>query len=583
MRRTLPIPARRLLLAFAFAAALALPRPAAFALCPDTVVVVNKRSSDSRALGRYYAQKRGIPERNVCTISVDPKSPHITQQDFESSVRDVIDAFLANEGLRDHVRFLVLSMDIPTRVAGDNSITGALFYGVKSRTPGVKGCEIAAGSAQPYYGLERRYLPMTWPGQPEPRPLPFMLAVPTLDAGKALVDRSVAADASFPSGAFCLFGSGDTARNIRHVRYPAVRQAFDGIAALLPPGTSVLVAPTNSPVPEVPVLGCVMGLAYIPAPFSSGATLAPGAIAEHLTSCGGMLPDPCFGQSTIRDWFALGAAASYGTVAEPCAYAVKFPDPLCQFWYARGFTAGESLWMSVKNPYQGLFAGDPLCAPFARGPPPQHPAPPPPPGRLPLAPGRPLKLRLSAAAPGDPPPVWLDLYVDGRHHAAVARPIAPVLNRISVAVGPSNAFSYTVAPGESLVEAVAGLAWAVNRHGFGRFKAAASGDRLEIAVTSPLGDDGKPLAFSVSARKGAAEALYIGAVPGRAGLSVGEDGIGRAAALFHLGTVPSYEIEYTPSFSASIPPGDHVLSFVARDGSARQVPSSLDIPVRILE
>lgn len=583
MRRPLPISLRPLLLAAAIAAALTLPRPAAFALCPDTVVVVNKRSSDSRALGRYYAQKRGIPERNVCTISVDPKSPHITQQDFESSVRDVIDAFLSNEGLRDHVRFLVLSMDIPTRVAGDNSITGALFYGVKPRTPGVKGCEIAAGSSQPYYRLERRYLPMTWPGQPEPRPLPFMLAVPTLAAGKTLVDRSVAADASFPAGAFCLFGSGDTARNVRHVRYPAIRQTFDGIASLLPPGTTVLVAPSNAPVPEVPVLACAMGLAYIPSAFSAGATLAPGAIAEHLTSCGGMLPDPCFGQSTVRDWFALGTAASYGTVAEPCAYPAKFPDPLYQFWYARGFTAGESLWMSVKNPYQGLFAGDPLCTPFARGPRIELLDPAPAAGRLPLAPGRPIKLRLSAAAPGDPPPVWLDLYVDGRHHAPVARPIAPVLNRLSATIGDTNTFAYTVAPGESLVEAVAGLAWAVNRHGSGRFKATASGDRLEVSATAPRDAGGAPLAFSAATRKGAAEALYIGVSPGRTDLAVGEDGIGRAAALFHLGTVPSYEIEYTPSFSAAIPPGDHVLSFVARDGSARQASASLDIPVRLVK
>ena len=42
----------------------------------------------------------------------------------------------------------------------------------------------------------------------------------------------------------------------------------------------------------------------------------PGAIADHLTSAGGVLTDS--GQMTALRWLEAGATASYGTVIEPC-------------------------------------------------------------------------------------------------------------------------------------------------------------------------------------------------------------------------------------------------------------------------
>ena len=108
-------------------------------------------------------------------------------------------------------------------------------------------------------------------------------------------------------------------------------------------------------------------LAYSPL-VEMPAVFAPGAIGDHLTSCAGQIPDPCLGQSSVWDWMRLGATASYGTVSEPCSFEVKFPDPMVAFWYARGFSAGEALAMSVRNPYQGIWVGDPLAAPFAAPP-----------------------------------------------------------------------------------------------------------------------------------------------------------------------------------------------------------------------
>ena len=96
-------------------------------------------------------------------------------------------------------------------------------------------------------------------------------------------------------------------------------------------------------------------------------TVLPGAYAEHLTSYGGYLyePKPETIQMSVLNWLRDGFSGTYGTVVEPCAYTNKFPSPRIHYWYARGFSLGESMWMSVQHPYQGVFVGDPLCAPYA--------------------------------------------------------------------------------------------------------------------------------------------------------------------------------------------------------------------------
>ena len=50
-----------------------------------------------------------------------------------------------------------------------------------------------------------------------------------------------------------------------------------------------------------------------------------GAIADHLTSTGGVL----FGknQMSILRWLDAGATGSYGAVVEPCNFPQKFPHP----------------------------------------------------------------------------------------------------------------------------------------------------------------------------------------------------------------------------------------------------------------
>ena len=380
----------------------------------------------------------------------------------------------------------------------------------------------------------------------------------------------MASTAAFPEGGFYLQGGGPE-RNIRYRTYPVVARLF----ALFGASDRLEIQAVDTPIPARPILGYLVGRAYLPTNFTEAA-FAPGAIAEHLTSCAGQIPDPCMGQSSVWDWMRLGATASYGTVSEPCAYREKFPDPLIAFWTLRGFTAGEALAMSVRNPYQGLWVGDPLAAPFAAPPSVQIQSP----ARNAELDGEiPLQISVAAHARGAPP-VFLDLYLDGRHHAPVTRPFAPVGNDLVAEVG-SFRFAYTVAPGEDLFAAAAGLAWAINSKGAGQITASAKSDRIEVSVREPLGSDGQPLAFSVAVEQGFAKAVYLGATAGTDRLVVA-DGVGRAAAALHLGQVRAYNVEY-PLDLSGFAPGPHVLSLVVRDGTAMQCQSQTDLPFRIPE
>ncbi len=534
----------------------------------NTLVVVNSTSRDSRALGAYYAEKHGIPASHLCTVKVDSRIPTLTRRDFERDIQLPIQAHIANHMLAGQIHFLVLCMDIPSRVDNNNGITSVLFYGYRETAPGAPMCNIASNSVNQYYAQETTYT-STAGWNKTNSPIAFLLTAADLDTAKQVVDRAVSSHAASPDGVFYLYGSSDSARNIRHPTYPVVARHFD----LFGKSDRIVVNASASPPPTRPILGYLTGMSALPANLAE-ATFAPGAIADHLTSCAGMIPDPCFNQSSVWDWMRLGAIASYGTVTEPCAFREKFPDPMLAFWYLRGFTAGETLAMSVRNPYQGIWVGDPLAAPFST---------PPTVALLSPAPHAEVdgevSLHISATAhEHGAPPVFLDLYIDGLHHAPVARPFAPVGNDLVAQIGPQR-FSYTVAPGEDLFAAVAGLAWAINSKGNGQITATAKADRIEITARAPLGEDGEPWPVSVSTEQGFAPALYIGGTAGTERLRV-TDGTGRAAAAFHFGTTRAYEIEY-PLDVSDLPPGPHTITLVVRDGTAMQCQSQTDLPIRI--
>lgn len=170
--------------------------------------------------------------------------------------------------------------------------------------------------------------------------------------------RAVAADGSRPAGTIYCLRNGNVRSTTREWAFSALCEALNdlGIAAIVSDG----VLPEHAPA----VAGAVIGSASF-AWAGSRSTILPGAICEHLTSCGGMVW-PGAGQTHLTEWLRHGAAGSSGTVDEPYAIQAKFPTPFIQLHYARGVSLIEAFYLSVSGPYQLLIVGEPLCAPWAR-------------------------------------------------------------------------------------------------------------------------------------------------------------------------------------------------------------------------
>jgi uncharacterized protein (TIGR03790 family) len=191
----------------------------------------------------------------------------------------------------------------------------------------------------------------------------MMLSGATLEAAEAVIANGVAAIDSYPDGDVYFIRTTDTARNVRYDDQERTSGRFDPVEGL---AMTYIDASTDAShellVGTTDVLGYQTGLTYIGS--LDTVSFRPGALADHLTSYGGVL-DGSAGQMPAVDWLTAGATASYGTAIEPCNYQEKFPRATV-LWpaYYTGATAVEAYWRSVEWPGEGNFVGDPLARPF---------------------------------------------------------------------------------------------------------------------------------------------------------------------------------------------------------------------------
>jgi uncharacterized protein (TIGR03790 family) len=311
-------------------------------------LVINTADPYSVAVGEYYAKRRGIPADQIVRVQL-PLRSSLTRAEFQA-----LDQTLRSQ-LPEHVNGLALAWVQPYAV-DCNSLTSALAMGLQ---PDVCGNSCAATRVSPYlsYFGARPWIVLGL------RPA-MQLAARSVPVAMAMIERGIASDHTLAAGAAepalaWLAATPDANRNVRERLFPPAGPV-PGVAGLevrrvrsdaLPPIRRALIYQT--------------GLARVPAPL--GGEWLPGALADHLTSFGGLLDKPAGeGQMNILDWLDAGATASYGTVSEPCNHVQKFPHPqVLMQAYAQGVSALEAYWRSVGWPAQGVFVGEPLAAPFA--------------------------------------------------------------------------------------------------------------------------------------------------------------------------------------------------------------------------
>jgi uncharacterized protein (TIGR03790 family) len=228
------------------------------------------------------------------------------------------------------------------------SITSAFAFGFDNRycASGCVTTELSSyfdsDSSRPYDDLHMR---------------PTMsIAATTLKEARALIDRGVRADGSEPHATAYLVVSGDVSRDVRAEQYTDAQMLA---------GHRITVARVRSEGIENrhDVMFYFIGASHVPALQTDH--FLPGAVADHLTSYGGV-----FGfnlQMSALRWLQAGATGSYGTVVEPCNFTAKFPNTAVMMHrYLAGESLIEAYWKSVAMPGQGIFIGEPLAAPYRK-------------------------------------------------------------------------------------------------------------------------------------------------------------------------------------------------------------------------
>ena len=313
--------------------------PAVALTADELALVVNDADPYSVEVGAYYAQRRGIPAERVLHVRLPADRSAITAAEF-APIQAQLDARMPAT-----VQAYALAWARPYRV-DCMSITSAVAFGF-DKSHCADSCQLTARS--PYYDSDSR-APFT---DHHLRPA-MLLAAADVAGAKALIDRGVRSDERWPAGEGVLLSTGDKLRNVRAASHAKVLSLL-GAAYPLHELKADRVTDRGELMFYFTGLEWVAGLAHN--------RFADGAMADHLTSAGGMLTDSP--QMSALAWIAAGATGSYGAVTEPCNFRAKFPEPgIVMARYLGGESLVEAYWKSVLMPGQGVFVGDPLARPF---------------------------------------------------------------------------------------------------------------------------------------------------------------------------------------------------------------------------
>jgi uncharacterized protein (TIGR03790 family) len=319
----------------------------------ELALIVNDQDPQSVAVAATYQKRRSIPAANIVHLSFPAGQEHLSPAEFKR-LKSKVDTVLGA-----NIQAIALSFSRPYRV-GCMSITSAFGLGYDDAF--CRQRQAPLGCRQPHlsrYFNSDSLLPWTDLGI---RPT-MMLAGENTKEAIAVIERGIRAKESFPKAMGYLVSTTDDARSTRSA-------AFEVLARDWPSSNGWQIehinnrgnqASSDTLRDRTDVLFYFTGLTQVPDVNTN--RYLPGAIADHLTSLGGVLSGSR--QMSILKWLQAGVTASYGTVVEPCNFPEKFPDPAILIPnYFRGQTAVEAYWKSVASPQEGLFVGDPLAKPM---------------------------------------------------------------------------------------------------------------------------------------------------------------------------------------------------------------------------
>ncbi len=349
----------------------------------NVLVVANEQSERSVKIAEYYAQKRAIPAAQVLKLHI-PADEEIDRATYVRQIEMPLATWLSKNDAQDRILYIVLTKDVPIRVAGtpgrrgtvasvDSELT--LLY----RKMTGAGVPVPGSVPNPYFAA---------PGSPIPKPFTHDLAdmylVTRLDAYTVpevtgLIDRAAA---PAHSGEFILDERATTGDRLGD------RWLEEAAEALRKLGVTqvVLDRTTDIVVGHGGVLGYYSWGSNDPS-FTRrklGMAFLPGAIAATFVSTDartfreppadwsiGSWTNPASfyagsPQSLVGDLLREGVTGAAGHVAEPYLDATIRPNVLFPA-YVSGLNLAEAFYAAMPYlSWQTVVIGDPLCAPFRK-------------------------------------------------------------------------------------------------------------------------------------------------------------------------------------------------------------------------
>ena len=360
----------------------------------NILLVVNKDSKLSKAVGQYYQQRRNVPASQVCFIKTLDQE-EIGRVTFEDEVRKPILNCLTKGALQDRILYIVLTKGVPLKIKAserndqasvDSELT--LAYQDLLGVPRV----LKGGSANPYFsnsvsGNLRRFSHREFP----------MYLVTRLDGYdladvRALIDRGLSPSRE---GRFVLdLSYDDNATGNNWLREAAIKLKEAGI----PESRVRLETTTAFLTGEKEVLGYTGWGSNDRSNHSRflNNTWVNGALLVEFVSSDARTferppkkwtigkwedpPESFFAgspQSLIADYIHEGVTGAAGNVYEPYLGACVRPQILFPA-YLRGLNLAESYYAAIPLlSWQTVVIGDPLTSPFPGNPLPTAEADPP--------------------------------------------------------------------------------------------------------------------------------------------------------------------------------------------------------------
>ncbi|MEZ0232228.1 MAG: TIGR03790 family protein [Methylophilaceae bacterium] len=307
----------------------------------NLAVIINDDDARSVEVGAYYTKVRRVPAKNIIHIRLPNNTEKIDLANF-NKMKQQIDG-----QLHDDIQVILMIWTTPYAVEC-NSITAAITLGFDAEqckntcAPGKLSTYFDSGSKRPFTDMKYR--------------ISMLLPTDSVEQAKALIDRGLKSDYSAPTASAYFLLTSDGNRSSRAIHFPPsgnIPQRYLTIKTLK----------ADSIEGEQDIMFYETGLVSVPK--LDTLKFLPGALADHLTSGGGVLRGK--GQMSSVKWLEAGATASYGTVSEPCNYWQKFPNSSVLLkHYLIGASAVEAYWKSVAWPAQGVFIGEPLASPYRR-------------------------------------------------------------------------------------------------------------------------------------------------------------------------------------------------------------------------